>query len=139
MFFSILVGLMLILLTTFMHGASMMFGFRVLIWLHVDHWDRHRRFVREATVSALVLMLTLISLLEAVLWAVVYVRVGALDDFPSALYFSMVTFTTLGYGDITLAPPWHLLAALEAANGIMMFGWNTALLFAFVQKVYRRE
>jgi len=134
----IAIGLMLSLVTTFMHALSMLAGFKALLILHVDRWDRNRRLVRETTVCALVLMLSLTSLLEAVIWALAYRQLGAFADFDTALYFSMVTFTTLGYGDITLEPRWQLLSALEAANGIMMFGWTTALLFAFVQRVYRR-
>lgn len=51
------------------------------------------------------------------------------------MYFSMVTFTTLGYGDITLGGDWRLLASFEAANGIIMFGWTTALIVAYLQRM----
>lgn len=49
---------------------------------------------------------------------------------------STVTFTTLGFGDITLDENWRLLSSFEAANGLLMFGWSTALIFAAVQWVY---
>jgi len=61
--------------------------------------------------------------------------VGAIEQLESALYFSMVTFTTLGYGDVTLSTDWRLLASFEAANGIMMFGWSTTLVAAFIQRL----
>ena len=48
----------------------------------------------------------------------------------------MVTFTTLGYGEIVLDEQWPLLASFEAANGIIMFGWTTAIVIAAVQRVY---
>ena len=53
-----------------------------------------------------------------------------------ALYFSMVTFTTVGYGDVILDERWRLLAAFEAANGIIIFGLTTAVVVAVVQSVY---
>ncbi len=83
-------------------------------------------------VSSLVLMMFLAALLEIFIWAVAYLMVGAISALEPALYFSTVTFTTLGYGDIVLQEGWRLLASFEAANGIMMFGWTTALIFAFV-------
>ena len=54
----------------------------------------------------------------------------------AALYFSMVTFTTLGYGDVLLDERWRLMAAFEAANGIIIFGLSTAVVVAVVQRVY---
>ena len=72
------------------------------------------------------------------IWAHAYLRVGAIEQLETALYFSMVTFTTLGYGDVTLSPDWRLLASFEAANGIMMFGWTTALIAAVIQRLAYR-
>jgi voltage-gated potassium channel Kch len=75
-------------------------------------------------------------LVEVSAWAVAYVILGAISGAEPALYFSTVTFTTLGYGEIVLDPRWRLLASFEAANGIIMFGWTTALVIAVVQRVY---
>lgn len=52
------------------------------------------------------------------------------------LYFSTVTYTTLGFGDVVMEPGWRLLSSFQAANGIIMFGWTTALIVAAVQFVY---
>ena len=54
-----------------------------------------------------------------------------------AAYFSFVTFTTLGYGDITLPYPIRLMSGIEAINGILLVGWSTALLFAVVQRTWQ--
>ena len=48
----------------------------------------------------------------------------------------MVTYTTLGYGDIVLHERWRVLASFEAANGIIMFGWTTAIVMAVIRQVY---
>ena len=61
-----------------------------------------------------------------------------LPNLETALYFSTVTYTTLGYGDVVLTPPWRVLASLEAANGILLFGWTTAFLFMVVRRIWQR-
>lgn len=81
----------------------------------------------------------LVSLAEVSAWAAAYLALNAIQGFERALYFSMVTFTTLGYGDIVLDERWHLLASFEAANGIIMFGWSTAIVIAAVQRIYSGE
>jgi len=58
-----------------------------------------------------------------------------LDDVRTAAYFSAVTFSAVGYGDVTLHNPWRLLSGLEAANGVILFGWSTSLVFAGVRQV----
>ena len=61
-----------------------------------------------------------------------------LDSLEEATYFSFVTFTTLGYGDVVLSDRWRLLSSLEAANGIIMFGWTTAVVMAVVQRSFAK-
>jgi len=78
------------------------------------------------------------AILEALLWASAYLAVGGFEGLESAFYFSLVVFTTLGFGDIVLDPAWRILTAIEAVNGIMMFGWTTALNFWFMQRLVRQ-
>jgi voltage-gated potassium channel Kch len=58
--------------------------------------------------------------------------------FERALYFSIVTYTTLGYGDIVLDENWRLLSSFQAANGIIIFGWTTAVIIVAIRTVSRR-
>jgi voltage-gated potassium channel Kch len=60
----------------------------------------------------------------------------ALPSFEESLYFSTVTVTTVGYGDIVLPREWCQLATFEAMNGWIIFGWATALIVAIVQRLY---
>jgi hypothetical protein len=75
---------------------------------------------------------------EIFLWAIAYmlVAVDELQSLESAVYFSAVTFTTLGYGDITLSSNWRLLSGFEAINGIVLIGWTTAFLYAILQRMW---
>ena len=70
------------------------------------------------------------------MWAAVYLALGALQELETSLYFSVVTCTTLGYGDIVFTDRWRLLSSLEAANGIIMFGWTAAVVMAVVQPTF---
>lgn len=78
--------------------------------------------------------------IEIVVWAAAYQSIlpsNELATFEEAVYFSFVTFTTLGYGDITLSQGYRLLSGIEALNGIILVGWTTAMTFSVVQHVWR--
>ena len=74
-------------------------------------------------------------LLEIVAWGFLYVWTGAIPDVQSALYFSAVTYTTTGYGDIVLPQEWRLVGGIEALTGILMCGWSTGFFFAVVHRL----
>ena len=59
------------------------------------------------------------------------------QTFEKAIYFSLVTFTTLGYGDISIASENRILSGLEAINGIILIGWSTAFMFNVFQEIYK--
>ena len=129
-------GSALLIVTTVIHAACT----AAVLWaLRFSHANRRLSTSRWAAVlltSALVLMMFYASLLEALIWASTYLAVGAISSLEEALYFSTVTYTTLGYGDVVLHESWRILASFEAANGVIMFGWTTALIFASVQFLY---
>ena len=81
-------------------------------------------------------LIVLLHLAEISLWAVVYVWDQAMPDLQSALYFSAVTYTTTGYGDLLLPQDWRLVGAIEALTGILMCGWSTGFFFAVVSRLY---
>ena len=83
-----------------------------------------------------VLFLLIPIVLDVTLWATFYYGGGTLPSFEEALYFSTVTFTTVGYGDIVLDREWRQLATFEAVNGWIIFGWATALIMAVIQRLY---
>ncbi|CAN7369451.1 potassium channel family protein [Mesorhizobium sp. LjNodule214] len=83
--------------------------------------------------SILMIVLMIGNIVQVAFWALLYRSLGAFEDFETAVYFSGVTFTSLGYGDVVLTGRMRLLAPLQAANGLMMFGVTTALFIAAVQ------
>lgn len=89
--------------------------------------------------STLMCVLMVGNVVQVVFWAWLYSALGAFSDFETAVYFSGVTFTSLGYGDVTLEGRVRQLAPLQAANGLMMYGITTALFFAIVQNAITRR
>jgi voltage-gated potassium channel Kch len=126
---------LLVATTTIIHIAGISLV-TLLIKTHVDHWRYRHPFVRAQKTGEVVLLMFFLSFVDIVVWAGTYLLVGAINTLETALYFSTVTFTTLGYGDVVIDEQWRLLAALEAANGIIIFGLTTAVVVAVVQRVY---
>jgi len=73
------------------------------------------------------------------IWAATFLAIGAFDALDPALYFSVVAFTTLGFGDITLAAEWRLLSGMLAANGLLIFGLSTAFLVEFLSRLRQAQ
>lgn len=135
-------GLLIMFLSTIIHALFMMGIHRMLEW-RLARFGEARGYIDKAVlVSALTLWMFLAIVIEAWIWALLYLydpRITALPDLETAFYFSMVTFTTLGYGDIVLTGQWRTLASIQAANGVIIFGWTTALIFYFIQKIYKSD
>lgn len=92
-----------------------------------------RRIFLQFSILMLVLMIG--NIVQVAFWALLYRLLGAFEDFETAMYFSGVTFTSLGYGDVVLDGRMRLLGPLQAANGLMMFGITTALFISVIQQV----
>jgi Ion channel len=88
-----------------------------------------------AIVARAISYATVAHLIEIALWAVVFLICGEFQAFGIAYYHSAVNYTSLGYGDLVMSPSWRLLGPLEAANGMLMFGVTTAMIFAVIQRL----
>ena len=89
--------------------------------------------------SALMMVMLVGNFIQMWIWAALFMVIGEFDQFATALYFSGVTFATLGYGDIVLSEHWRLLSGVEAASGILMFGVSTGVMTAAVLDVMKRN
>lgn len=100
-----------------------------------------RFLTRHATAVTVIWIIYLLVpvILDVVLWALFFTVLGILPSFEDAAYFSTVTFTTVGYGDIVLDKEWRQVAVFEAVNGWIIFGWATALTMAVIQRLYFRS
>ena len=131
---NILIGCLLIVITTLIHTVITRV---VLAIIQKDHKPQ-TPFRRIIHVDIVILIIILATLIESAVWAQTYVYMGSIEQFEEALYFSLVTYSTLGYGDVTLNDNHRLVSAFEAANGVIMLGWSTAIVVAVIQKVYAK-
>ena len=83
---------------------------------------------------ATVLMLMAAHMLEVFVWAGVYALVHAAPEGADLVYFAFVNYATLGYGDILPVTEWRLLGPMASMNGILLFGWSTAIIFEVLRK-----
>jgi len=111
-----------------------------LLSAHSHHVDGYSEVLRQIMLLIFA-VLGIVALHTVEIWsyALVYIAVGALKGFEPALYFSTVSFTTLGFGDIVLDPAWRILSAIEGANGLILFGWSTAFLISLMRKLRALE
>lgn len=125
----------LISITVVIQAAFMSSGLRVLKVME----DQDRPIMKSKphiVVVVWILFLLIPVVLDVFIWATVYKMRGALPSFEDALYFSTVSFTTVGYGDIVLDRESRLLSTFEAVNGWIIFGWATALVMIVIQRLY---
>jgi hypothetical protein len=76
---------------------------------------------------------------EVVVWGIAYGLVNAVSDETARFYFAFVNYTTLGYGDVVPVKEWQLLGPITAMNGILLFGWSTAVIFEVLQRALLLE
>ena len=126
----ILLAAALVVVTVAIHAV----GFSALLRALIRSRALDQSGFRPVTgiVIALTCWLILIHLAEIAVWGLFYCWQGCLTDAESAIYFSAVTYTTLGYGDLVLAKAWRIFAPVEALTGILMCGLSTGLFFALV-------
>jgi hypothetical protein len=135
MLFNVALAGFLMVATTGIHAGGMILALRIAQMAK----KRNMTGFRVLRVSSIILLMFVTSVLEVLVWATAYLALNAIEGLEQAVYFSMVTFTTLGYGDVLLDENWRLLASFEAANGIIMFGWTTAIVMAVVHRIFIAE
>jgi Ion channel len=75
---------------------------------------------------------------EVMVWSLAYIIVGAAPAGAEPVYFAFVNYTTLGYGDVTPVERWRLLGPITAMNGVLLFGWSTAVIFEVLRRIASR-
>ncbi len=141
MLINIIIGLFVIGITVIIQG------FGTNYWLNhifTNYYQLPIETFKKRKAKLLILtafFLLLLHFIESGIWAFTFYLLPGITEFETmekAIYFSLVTFTTLGYGDITISSSNRILAGFEAINGILLIGWSTAYMFSVVQYIYKR-
>jgi hypothetical protein len=133
-------GLLLIVVTMAIHAVGVV---TITFWLdHVRlHVIRHRYprasniVIATAVVGIIGLLLALLHGFESGLWAFAFVRLGALGSHHEAILYSLDSMTTRGASGLQLSDHWLFMGALEAADGMLLFGISTAFVFSVLQRI----
>lgn len=128
--------IVLLIITVVIHSLWM---FSVVKFMHLDDSTpvSAARIVLhniEIIISMLVIHLT-----EAFVFSAFYYYVNAINDWATSFYFSLVSYATIGYGDVTLPQGWRLLGAVEGIIGQLMVGWSVAVLVAVLQRIKQHK
>ena len=141
MFGQLVISTVMVMATVLLHGFSLLTLARVLRIEGSEEKVAHLSPTSARGVFftfALVLGLFVIHGIEIWLYALLYLFGGALPDLHTAVYFSTITYATIGYDDEGLARSWQLVAAIEGINGILLMGWSTAFFVSLVARLSRR-
>jgi hypothetical protein len=135
-------GLSLIALTIAIHATSVTFMVLVLHSFRVRLERPGRRLplvsaIVIGTITAMGLLLAALHIMEAALWAAVYAWLGAFGSLQAAILYSVDSIATRGASGLTLPPHWQVMGALEAADGVLLFGISTAFIFTVMQFYYQ--
>ncbi len=130
---------LMVALTTLTHFFGLLLLTRLMSRAHT-RLRTHDSALRQAGMILLVVF-GVFALHTAQIWlyALAFRALGEFQTFEAALYFSTVTFSTVGYGDLTLSVKWRLLGAIEAANGLILIAWSTAFLFGVTTRLRALE
>lgn len=128
-------GMFLIVVTVLIHAVVLD---RLMVFTRFYRPQVRRTFHyrgKEFLLALTVLGVFGAHILEIWVWAFAYLFIDEIKTLEAALYYSISTFTTVGYGDIVLSRLWRVFSSIEAANGMLLFGWSTAFIFEVMRLV----
>jgi hypothetical protein len=129
-------GSVIIAVTVVIHVTGLFILVKVLSSLSPKRDTPTHRGHTYGLMTTAVAGIIAIHTVEIWLWASIYLFLGEFSELETALYFSAVTSTTLGYGDITLSEQWRLLGTFESMGGLILFGVSTAFLLALFNRLF---
>ena len=131
----LLIGTLIIVAMVIFHVACLVYLARWVEPFKLKLQKSQAIFGLIAVIGCAIFAIISIHTIEAWGWAVIYYTLDEFNNFHDALYFSVVTSTTLGFGDFTLSSEWQLLSAFEAMGGLLLFGFSTAFLIHLIQSL----
>jgi hypothetical protein len=134
----LLVATAMVLLTVFIHAIGLLLLGRLTRY---ELLEEQKLLIRPLSIAAIGLTMTVVIGLFALhgleiwLYAALYLELDAIDTLRHAVYFSTQTYAAIGFGDDLLDSNWHLLAAIEGINGVILLGWSTAFFVTVMRRL----
>jgi hypothetical protein len=140
MLINLLLGCITVVISMGIQVAVVVFMLRYLISVMDNDNRKTDGFGFDTYVISLVLLMLFVGhLVQIAIWAVLFMYIGEFSDFLTAFYHSAVNFASLGYGDIVMSEKWRLLGALEASNGVLMFGLSAGTMLSVMTNLFVRH
>ena len=137
MIISLMLGSITVIVTMSIQVAFVVMLIRYLIRVMArDGGCQHGIGFDVVVISTVMLLLFAGHMSQIAIWAVLFSYLNEFDQFSTAFYHSAVNFSSLGYGDIVMSERWRLLGALEAGNGVLMFGLSTGTIFSIMSQLF---
>ena len=134
----IVIALFLMGICVVIHIAGIVFAAEKLVTRRREIEDRVGSPVHIGTLLVSIFaFILLLHLAEACIWAGFYYLAGLFQDLETALYFSLNTYSTVGYGDVVLPEAWRFVGTMEALSGVLLCGVSTAFLFTIMHAMFQ--
>ena len=133
----LLIASAIVAICVVIHIGSIMF-FAQLLLLRFSEGEAFTTTTREARLLVFVFAVVIsLHVVEIGIWATFYYWRNLFPDFETALYFSLGTYSTIGYGDVVLPQRWRLLGGIEGLSGVLLCGLSAAFIFAVVNTLFQ--
>ena len=140
MFVNLILGCVTVFITMIIQVTAVVLMIRYLLKKLAQHQPGTTGLGFDTyIISVIMLMLFFGHLIQIVIWAELFIYLDQFDDRPTAFYHSAVNFASLGYGDIVMSEKWRLLGALEASNGVLMFGLSAGAMLSVMLNIFARH
>lgn len=136
MLHQLLIGAVFIGLTVAIHAVALDRIMRLVEKMGPYFFRRFRHSWKIPILIFTVIAVFCALIVDIWVWSAFFLFVGAVGDFETALYFTTVCFSTVGFGDVVLDKDWRLLSSIVSANGMLLFGWSTAFIYEVMSKLY---
>lgn len=133
MVIQLLLGCATVFVTMSIQIAAVVYMLQYLFRVLSDRGNNHYSKGKTTYVISMIMTMLFVGhMVQVAIWAVLFMSLGEFSDFLTAFYHSMVNFASLGYGDIVMSEDWRLLGAIEASNGVLMFGLSAGAMLSIM-------
>ncbi len=136
MMIQMILATIMVVVTVLIHGAGIT-GLARGLQIDTSAAEEHHHFSVKRAFVILIIVLALFTLhgIEIWLYAALYLVIGAVQTLEAAVYYSTITYASIGFGDSEMARPWRLVGAIEGINGVILLGWSTAFFVTVVARL----